>query len=153
MNPQNKLLQTNHFNVFKDLFTTSSGYILSKETINHYFDLQQTRQFTITLKKVLQFVIVKKLKVFCQFFFFQDLVVDDSNDGQTNGNGNRSPRENGIDGLKKDPLSPSSARSTPASSSGKKDSDKSRSSPGAKVSPKPLGALGKQFVLQTKPVF
>jgi hypothetical protein len=69
--------------------------------------------------------------------------VDDSNDGQTNGNGNRSPRENGIDGSKKDPLSPSSARSTPASSSGKKDSDKSRASPGAKVSPKPLGALGK----------
>ncbi len=78
----------------------------------------------------------------------QDLVVDDSNDGQQNGNGNRSPRENGIDGagIKKDPLSPSSARSTPASSSGKKDLDKSRSSPGAKVSPKPLGALGKDVI-------
>ena len=72
---------------------------------------------------------------------FQDLVVDDSNDGQTNGN--RSPRENGIDGsVKKDPLSPNSARSTPASSSGKKDADKARASPGAKVSPKPMGALG-----------
>ena len=81
----------------------------------------------------------------------QDLVVDDSNDGQTNGN--RSPRENGIDGssgIKKDPLSPSSARSTPASSSGKKDSDKSRSSPGAKVSPKPMPAIGESSITRLR---
>ena len=87
-----------------------------------------------------------------------DLVVDDDNDAKvtTNGNGtnngNRSPRENGTSGSngdasKKDPLSPSSARSTPASSLGGKKDDKASSSPGAgkilpPVSKPTLGALG-----------
>ena len=68
----------------------------------------------------------------------------------TNNNGNRSPRENGSSnatndaGSKKDPLSPSSARSTPASSSGKKDEagKTSSSSPGASKILPPKSALG-----------
>ena len=95
-----------------------------------------------------------------------DLVVDDDNidskgnNGMTNnGNGNRSPRENGTtgstgDGSKKDPLSPSSARSTPASSQGKKDEAKTGGSPGAgkilpPVSKAALGALGKRIWADT----
>ena len=82
----------------------------------------------------------------------QDLVVDDSNDAPAT-NGNKSPRENGTDGVngKKDPLSPSSARSTPASTAGgdRKKDDKPSTSPGAaKTSPpipKGLGALGYPF--------
>ena len=79
-----------------------------------------------------------------------------------NGNGNRSPRENGTtgstgDGSKKDPLSPSSARSTPASSQGKKDEAKTGGgggSPGAgkilpPVSKAALGALGKSICSDT----
>ncbi len=86
----------------------------------------------------------------------QDLVVDDANDtagskenGKENGNGNK---EDG--GSKKDPLSPSSQRSTPASgasgSKGGKDADgkSSVASPAsaAKMSPpisKALAGLGK----------
>ena len=96
-----------------------------------------------------------------------DLVVDDDNmdskgnNGMTNnGNGNRSPRENGTtgstgDGSKKDPLSPSSARSTPASSQGKKDAAKTGGSPGAgkilpPVSKAALGALGKRIWADTR---
>ena len=67
-----------------------------------------------------------------------DLVVDDDTDSVAknnggnvvNNNGNRSPRENGNDSKKGDPLSPSSARSTPASSSSKKE-EKTSTSPGA----------------------
>lgn len=77
-----------------------------------------------------------------------DLVVDDDQESKSiNNNGNRSPRENGNDaGSKKDPLSPSSARSTPASSSGgKKDKAGAKtasSSPEAgKILP-PKSALG-----------
>jgi len=69
----------------------------------------------------------------------QDVVVDDSNDGHTNGT-RSPPRENGTD--KKDPHSPASARSTPASSSSKKDSEKPNASPGAKVSPKGIAGVG-----------
>ena len=91
-------------------------------------------------------------------------MVDDDNDskgnnGTTNNNGNRSPRENGTsgDGSKKDPLSPSSARSTPASSLGKKDGEAktaSAGSPGAgkilpPVSKAALGALGKRISTNT----
>ena len=100
-----------------------------------------------------------------------DLVVDDDNMGDSkgnngmtnNGNGNRSPRENGTTGStgdggsKKDPLSPSSARSTPASSQGKKDEAKTGGgggSPGAgkilpPVSKAALGALGKRICSDT----
>ena len=86
----------------------------------------------------------------------QDLVVDDSNEAPAT-NGNKSPRENGTDGSnsKKDPLSPSSARSTPASTSGgggggdRKKDDKQSTSPGAaKITPpagKGLGTLGYPF--------
>ena len=82
----------------------------------------------------------------------QDLVVDDSNDAPAT-NGNKSPRENGPDGVngKKDPLSPSSARSTPASNSGgdRKKDEKMSTSPGAaKTSPptaKGIGTLGYPF--------
>ena len=86
-----------------------------------------------------------------------DLVVDDddsskgNNGTSANNNGNRSPRENGGSnatndaGSKKDPLSPSSARSTPASagSLGKKDEQGGAAgSPGAgKILP-PKSALG-----------
>lgn len=102
----------------------------------------------------------------------QDLVVDDSNDavgapasssstrpgkttsnGSASGsmatNGNRSPKENGSDCGKKDPHSPNSARSTPASI-GKKDDKALSASPGvgqAKMSPpvsKALAGLGKK---------
>ena len=102
-----------------------------------------------------------------------DLVVDDDNMGDSKGNngmtnnngsnGNRSPRENGTTGStgdggsKKDPLSPSSARSTPASSQGKKDEAKTGGgggSPGAgkilpPVSKAALGALGKRICSDT----
>ncbi|XP_059081773.1 protein groucho-like isoform X1 [Tigriopus californicus] len=104
----------------------------------------------------------------------QDLVVDDSNDavgasssssrpgkttsnGSASGslatNGNRSPKENGgvsECGGKKDPHSPNSARSTPASI-GKKDDKALSASPGvgqAKMSPpvsKALAGLGYPF--------
>ena len=92
----------------------------------------------------------------------QDLVVDDTNEGanananSANGaqtaphnptaNGNRSPKENGNNsdsGKSKDPLSPSSQRSTPASL-GKKE-EKRGTSPGIKLSPpvsKALAGLG-----------
>ena len=68
-------------------------------------------------------------------------MVDDSNDGQTNGT-RSPPRENGTD--KKDPHSPASARSTPASNSSKKDPEKPTASPGAKVSPKSIGGIGEE---------
>ncbi len=78
----------------------------------------------------------------------QDLVVDDSND-QPPANGSRSPKENGGDGggkNSKDPLSPSSQRSTPASSKGgAAKEEKPGSSPRNKMSPpvaKGLAGLG-----------
>merc|ERR1719351_79673 len=79
-----------------------------------------------------------------------DLVVDDSNDAPAT-NGNKSPRENGTENGKKDPLSPSSARPTPASTSGgdRKKEDKPSTTPeAAKITPpatKALGALGYPF--------
>ena len=74
----------------------------------------------------------------------EDLVVDDANDSAP-ANGNRSPKENGAtngdSGSKKDPMSPSSQRSTPGSKKDGAESSKSGASPRAKMSPPVSKAL------------